>query len=118
MRAKLCIFREIQCHPWAIKEVLVKPRNEDFLKFLKDELETRVAWIYIDKATIGGLGEQCKGIIYMDTNSKLHIPYGNIIIEGYNNNYEWNRIYSIDSDDICYSLPSDPNEILFITMKD
>ena len=25
---------------------------------------------------------------------------------------------TIDSDDICYMLPSDPNEILFITMKD
>jgi len=100
------------------KEVLVKPRNKDFLEFLKEELKSKVAWIYIDKATIVDLGEQCKDIIYMDTNSKLHIPYGNIIIEGYNNNCEWNRIYSIDFNDICYSLPPDPNELLFITIKD
>lgn len=100
------------------KEVLVKPRNKDFLEFLKEELNGKVAWIYIDKVTISSLAEQSEGITYMDTNSKLHIPYGNVIVERYNDICEWNRIYSIDSNDVCYMLPSDPNEILFITMKD
>jgi len=100
------------------KEVLVKPRNKDFLEFLKEELEGKTAWIYINQVTIASLAEQSEGIVYMDTNSKLHIPYGNVIIEGYNDICEWNRIYSIDSNDICYRLPEDPNEILFITVKD
>lgn len=100
------------------KEVLVKSRNKDFLEFLKEELGEKVAWIYINKAAISSLSEECEGITYIDTNSKLHIPYGSIIVDGYNNIYEWSRICSIESNIVSYSLPSDPDEILFITVKD
>lgn len=100
------------------KKILVKPRNKDFLEFIKEKLEGKVAWIYIDKATIVNLGEQCEGLIYRDTNYKLHIPYGNVVVDGYSDIYVWNRICSIDSDSVCYRVPSDPDEIFFITIKD
>lgn len=99
------------------KEVLVKPRDKDFLEFLKEKLESKVAWVYIDRATIVGLVE-FGSISYMDTDCKLHIPYGNIVVDGYKYNYEWYRISSVDSETLSYNSPMNPDEILFITMKD
>jgi len=77
----------------------------------------KVAWVYIDRATIVGLVE-LGNISYMDTDCKLHIPYGNIIVDGYKYNYEWYRISSINSETINYSSPMNPDEIFFITMKE
>jgi len=99
------------------KGVILKPRDKDFLEFLKEELESKVAWVYIDKATISNLVE-LGSISYMDSNTKFHISYGNIVVEGYKDNYKWFRISSIDSNTISYQSPEDPDDILFVTIKD
>ena len=97
------------------KEVLVKPKDKDFFEFLKEKLEGKVAWVYIDKATIKSLGD-IGGIPYVDTNSKLHILCGDIVVDAYKDNYDWYRISSVKV--ISYKAPTDPDEILFVTMKD
>ena len=99
------------------KEVLVKPRGKDFLEFFKEKVECKVAWVYIDQPTIISLVE-LGGMSYMDIDTKLHIPYGNIVVDGFKDSYKWYRISSIDSNTISYKAPADPDEFLFITMKD
>ena len=99
------------------KEVLVKPRNKDFLEFFKEKLKGKVAWVYIDAATIARFAN-LGGISYVDIDTQLHIPYGNIVIDGYKGGLKWYRISSIASNTISYKVPVDPDEFFFITIKD
>lgn len=102
-----------------MKKVVSKPRNKNFLDFMKEELEkesNNKSWIYIDEATINYLKDIC-GISYMDNDSKLHIPYGNIIVDGYGNDYAWHRIVSINSEALCFNAVADPVDIIFITIE-
>lgn len=101
------------------KEVVLKPRDKDFLEFIKEKVDTETKsnfWIYIDQLTVEYLRE-IKGVSYMDTYCKLHIPYGNIVVEGYNIDNSWYRIHSINSEQICFDVVADPDEFLFITIE-
>ena len=102
------------------KEVIIKPRGKDFLEFIKEELEflgSKRAWIYIDQSTIGYLANICGTPYVSSSDQKLHIPYGKIIVDGYQKKYSWYRISSIDSDNVSFSAAADPEEVLFVSIS-
>lgn len=105
-----------------MKRVVSKPRNEDFLMFMKRILEdetNRKSWIYISTDMLGFIIESYVDFIeHMDINMNLHLANNKIIIERYNSKYAWHKIASINSNTVCFNCVADPAEVLFITTEE
>lgn len=101
------------------KEVTRIPQDKDFLEVLEERFGKEIwgPWIYIDQLTIDMLVQK-DGVSHVDSESRLHIPYGNIIIDGYRfDDYAWYRIHSINAENVKYGTAVDPKEIFFISIK-
>jgi hypothetical protein len=100
------------------KEVIKVSQDKDFLEFIEETFGKSITrkWIYIDQLTIDILAKK-QSLCYMDTNGKLHIAYGNIIVEAYSHDYSWYKLELIDSENIKYSAAADPEEIIFIQIR-
>lgn len=101
------------------KEVIIVPKGEDFLKFIRENFGGKDVgvWFFVDKRTIEILSSK-EGVPYSDSEGKLHIPYGNIIVDGCSfKEYSWNRINFICSDEVVYEAAMDPEEIFFVSIQ-
>ena len=100
------------------KQVMIKPRGKDFVEFIKEELsfvKNKSVWIYIDRMTVNQLCD-IHGLPFISSRDyRLHIPYGNIVVDGYKEGDGWCRIISINSDTLNFNSVKDPEEILFIS---
>ena len=101
------------------REVIIVPKDKDFLEFIREKFGGKKVgvWFFIDKRTIDALASK-EGVPYCDSTGKLHIPYGNIIVDGYGfEKYSWNRINFIDSNEVIYEAAMDPKEIFFLSIQ-
>lgn len=101
------------------KEVVKVPRDKDFLKYIEETFGKNITeqWIYIDQLTIDILAKK-QSLCYVDINGKLHISYGNIIVEGYSfYDYSWYKIESIDTEKVKYTAAANPDGIYFIEIR-